>query len=228
MKNHTRNILLTVSVTCIMLLMAASASAFDGQRKGFILGFGLGPGVDMHKQNASVSIMGMNLLDQDFVDESKFAFMTDFKLGYAPSNQLIIYYDNKVSWFKADWGEDMQIDIVSGGVNVLGYSDVMILSGLTGFGASYFLAPQAPSPFFTGGVGLASSMAFESGASARIGFGFFVGGGYEFSPHWSVEGDICYGSAGKSESPSEYAGLVDYDITSTDFAFKVSINVMAY
>ena len=226
MKSHTRNILLAVSIVGVMLLTAANASAFDGQRKGFILGFGLGPGMDMHKQNASVSVLGISLLDQDFVDESKFAFATDFRLGYAPNNQLIIYYDNKVSWFKADWGEEMAVNISTGSVNIMGYSDVMVLSGLTGFGVSYFLAPQAPSPFFTGGLGLASSMTFESGTSARIGFGFFVGGGYEFAPHWFAEGNISYGSAAKSESM--YSGLVDYDITSTDFAFKATINVMAY
>jgi hypothetical protein len=152
--------------------------------------------------------------------------MTDFRLGYAPTNQIVIYYDNKVSWFKTDYGEEIVVDLNTGNANVLGFADVMVLSGLTGFGVNYFFAPQAPSPFVTGGLGLASAMAFESGASAKIGFGFFIGGGYEFAPHWYVEGDLCYGSATNSESA--YYGLVDYDLKQTDMAFKVSINVMAY
>jgi hypothetical protein len=226
MKNRTRNILLAVSVVGVMLLMATNASAFDGQRKGFILGFGLGPGMDMHKQNASVSAVGASISDTDYVDKSKFAFMTDFKLGYAPTDQLIIYYDNKVSWIKGDFGEVVVVDVSIPKATVMGYADVMVLSGLTGLGVNYFFAPQAPSPFVTGGLGLASAMAFESGATAKIGFGFFVGGGYEFAPHWYVEGDVCYGSATNSEST--YHGLVDYDLKQTDLAFKVSINVMAY
>ena len=34
--------------------------------------------------------------------ENRFGLQTDFKIGGAPSDQLQIYYTNKVSWYKED------------------------------------------------------------------------------------------------------------------------------
>ena len=68
--------------TVLFLGSINSVQAFDGERKGFIIGLGVGTGF------TSIS---------DW-EEYKFGFQTDFKIGFAPSNSLTIYYNSKVSW----------------------------------------------------------------------------------------------------------------------------------
>ena len=61
-----------------------SSLAFDGLRKGFILGGGVGPGYLTYEGG------------------DKFCLATNFKIGFAPSNSFEIYYLNTVSWFGLD------------------------------------------------------------------------------------------------------------------------------
>lgn len=201
--------LLAFLILCIILVTTTGTFAWDGERKGFILGLGVGPGIDIHKQKAEV--LGFEIPDSG-IDESKFSIFTDFKLGYAPSNILQIYYVNKVCWLKGDW-----LDVR--GMDFGYYADVMILSGLTGVGVTYYFAPVAPSPFISGGVGLATSLPFESGANSRMGFGFFAGGGYEFAKHWSVEGSFRWGHATNTEI---------LDFSTDDITLSVTVNALGY
>ncbi len=112
---------------------------------------------------------------------------TDFKIGYAPTNTLAIYYDNKVSWF--------------GITNAIG-EDVTIASGLTALGVTYFFKPDAPSSFVSGGVGVSSwALPLEDNPpDPWSGFGLFVGGGYEFAKHWSTEINLIWGNPSDEES----------------------------
>lgn len=68
----------------VFLVLSSQLLAFDGLRKGFILGGGVGPGY----------------LTYEGVD--KFCLATNFKIGFAPSNSFEIYYLNTVSWFGLD------------------------------------------------------------------------------------------------------------------------------
>jgi hypothetical protein len=61
---------------------------------------------------------------------------------------------------------------------------------------------------------------FEEGSDTWIGFGLFAGAGYEFSPHWSVEGDLIYGKPKDSE--------FGVDVSTSAFTIKASVNVLAY
>jgi hypothetical protein len=65
----------------VFMVLSSQLLAFDGLRKGFILGGGAGPGY----------------LTYEEVD--KFCLATNFKIGFAPSNTFEIYYLNSVSWF---------------------------------------------------------------------------------------------------------------------------------
>jgi opacity protein-like surface antigen len=65
----------------VFVVLSSQLLAFNGLRKGFILGGGGGPGY----------------LTYEGVD--KFSLATNFKIGYAPSNSFEIYYLNTVSWF---------------------------------------------------------------------------------------------------------------------------------
>lgn len=69
-----------------VVVLSAPALAFNGKRKGFILGGGVG--------GAYLSY------NEDFgFDLDKFSLATNFKIGYAPSESFEIYYVNSVSWF---------------------------------------------------------------------------------------------------------------------------------
>lgn len=166
MKKNTNLIL----VGLIILFVSTNTYAWDGQRQGFILGFGIGPGFTSFTQKIAI-------FESD--RETKGAIMTDFKIGYAPHNFLEIYYTSKVSWFGLE--------------NVYG-NNVTIANGLGAAGVSYFFRPEAPSPFISGGLGFSTwATPFEEGTETWSGLGIFVGGGYEFARHWRVEGYLSWG-----------------------------------
>lgn len=180
-----------VVVVLLLLGLANEALTFDNKREGFILGIGLGPGVTTY----TPIFIGST---ED--SESKFALITDFKIGHAPSDYVQIYWNSKVSWFELE------------------RRDVLILNGFGGAGLTYLFQQQSPSPFISGGFGISSWVA-PSRSSARVGtgFGFFLGVGYEFATIWNVEGDLMWGDPGPA------TGLRGSTLT-----FKVTINLLAY
>lgn len=191
-----------VVVVVLVAAMSVSALAFDGQRKGFILGGGVGFGMTSFTQ--TVEGYGQSVTSDR---ENKGAFMTNFKIGWGASEQLEIYYTQKSSFF--------------GITNALD-ENVTILNAVGGVGVSYSLNLSAPTPFFTGGIGLATwSLPFEDNApDTWTGFGFYVGAGYEFARHYSGELDLVYGNPGDSQG-----GL---DASSSALSVRLTINALAY
>ena len=95
-------------------------------------------------------------------------FGTDFKIGGGlRNNKVLIYYTNRALWYSPD----------SGGGRI---------NGMSAAGVSYFLSPQAPSFFFSGALGLGVSRNNDT-STARSGFGFTIGAGYEFAQHFTAE-----------------------------------------
>jgi hypothetical protein len=79
--------------TCLVLLLSflllsAHLLAFNGQRKGFILGGGAGAGF------LSYETYGLK--------STRFSLATNFKIGYAPTDSFEIYYLASTSWFWLD------------------------------------------------------------------------------------------------------------------------------
>lgn len=175
--------------------------AFDGNRKGFIIGIGVGPGYTTFSQTFKSS-SSTNTSDR----QKMRTFMSDFRIGYAPSNLLQIYWMSKVSWFKLKISPD---------------DDVILANGFGGVGATYSFNSTGPSPFVTGGVGFSTwAFPFEQGTETMIGFGAIAGVGYEFARHWSVEFDLMLGQPSTRESGAE--------LTTNALSFKLTLNVLAY
>ncbi len=148
-----------------LLAIASPASAFNGSRKGFLLGAGFGAGFSSFNQELTVN--GIQYPKSD--DESKTGLATDFRIGGGVSDQLTLN-------------------------NALG-SDVTIASGLGLLGGSWYMKPEGPCFYFNGLVGIATwATPFESGSKSGNGFGLGLGAGYEFSKHWSVEANLGFGS----------------------------------
>jgi len=143
-----------------LAVLSADLSAFNGLRKGFILGGGVGAG-------------GLFYDEYDF-DLNKFSLATNFKIGYAPSNTLEIYYINSLSWF--------------------GYYGSTYYMGVTGLGLTKYLSKEGKGFFLHGGAGLSVFQRLSAGANAETGFGFIGGIGYDIAKHWSIQGDVVYTS----------------------------------
>lgn len=152
------------TLVCISLLAFANLYAFDGERKGFILGGGVGAGYLFH----TTSFNSFSATD------GRTVLITNFKIGYAPSNTLEIYYISKISW----WGE----------------SDMTFILGLSAIAATVYTDNTTETGWFvSGGLGLSTLDApFENDFESVNGFGLFVGVGYEFTSHWNLEVDLFY------------------------------------
>ena len=122
-------------VLCLSaLILASQLSASDGQRKGFILGGGVG--------------YGALSLGMDEYGVNAGALATNFIIGYAPSASWEIYYTNNVSWF-SDRGNTERFVVTGLGMTKylkraggglyfcggIGLSVQTLYGGSTGFGA---------------------------------------------------------------------------------------------
>jgi len=157
-------------------------------RKGFIIGGGIGIGGLAMKFSGG----GASATNEEGT------IQTDFKIGYAPSNSLEIFYISKVAWWSSN--------------------SITFINGLSSIGfLKYTNTSQATGFFFSGGLGLSSLDApFEANSSASTGFGLFGGIGYEFTKHWSFQADLLL-------SNIEEAG-----VTLNTVGLRAGLNVTAY
>ena len=97
--------------------------AFNGQREGFLLGLGTGGGYSTNRQNIGTA---SSQRSQDIT------FATNFIIGYAPNNRVLIHYMGKRTIYRDQgfW--------VSHGTAILGLT--------------YFFRDQAPSAFIVAGL----------------------------------------------------------------------------
>ncbi len=195
--------LIWILVGLILFSLCANAQAFDGRRKGFILGIGAGCG----SLSLTQEVIGGLSQSAESDREQKLAVVSDFKIGYASDDCWALYYTSQVSWFK------MKRSLTN---------DATAASGLGAAAVCYWFKPQAPSAFIAGGAGYSTwSMPFEDDAPhARLGPGFFAGGGYEFTRHWSLEAHLSWGKPTDGESGTHEG----YEI----FSFMLTMNVLGY
>lgn len=156
-------------------VLAAQLSAFNGLRKGFILGFGFGGNYLTYKEPWPVG---------DFRKLDKFTLATNFKIGYAASNSLEIY------WFTtAAWG-------------AFPYDTSTIAVG--GIGLTKYLNKAGKGFFLFGGVGSSANLDLSTLAddAPETGLGLIGGIGYDIAKHWSIQGDVVYASFSSGERTS--------------------------
>jgi hypothetical protein len=167
---------LAVVVTAIGCLCAGGASAFDGKRSGFVLGFGAGAGWTSFTRTVDTGTYSESSDRQD-----KLSVGTDFKIGAGIGDRFLLYYVNRVAWFQV---EDAFFD------KDLKYAAVGLL------GASYYFGDASPSFYLLGLVGTSNWVSFDDGGS-MMGFGVGAGAGWEFTRHWSVEATVNWGNPGE-------------------------------
>jgi hypothetical protein len=196
----TSRFLAAFTILVLLTLTTATSFAFDGQRKGFVVGAGLGPGISSFTQDLTLAGQTGSASD------SKFGLATDFRMGYGVNDRIVIFYNNRVNWF---------------GIRNANDEEVTIADGVGCVSAQYFFAPGPVSWFVSGGLGYSAwSTPFEKNARNSFGFGLFGGGGYQFSQAWGAEVSVSYGD------PSDEEGLARLE-TST-VGLRATLNVAAY
>jgi hypothetical protein len=186
----------TLFALCLAAVAAAPAHAFDSKHKGFQLGVGAGVGLTIFDTQIRV---GSDSLLYAFHDQgTQSGLATDFRIGFGVTDRLSIHYDNLVSWF--------------------GIEGLTVASGVTNLRVFYFMNPKV---YLTAGPGIAGwSLPFESGAGGYTGGGFVVGSGWEFRPHWLVEGTVMAGR------PTDKAS--GYETETNTSSFLVTFNYLWY
>ena len=194
-----------IYVILIIINTTSIAHAWDGERKGFILGVGLGQGFVSHTQNAN---------GYKSIDDSNIALSGNFKMGYAPNNCLMIYTFGTVTFFKNNYILDDKKWKISSKIS-------------EGLGISYYFNETAPSPYIMGGIGEsewdAEKEEFEPDIENSVcvqGYGIAVGGGYEFNRYFSVEGHVTWGNTSKEISETGYKAKF--------FSINITLNVVGY
>lgn len=214
---------MAVAIGLAMFFVVTEARAWDGERKGFIFGGGLGlgaTGIIESYRNEAESLAAAPAI--------QFAFSPDIRIGYAPTNKLMLYAFGVDSWFNYT----QQMLSAYGGQELYGEESWTINSSLSGVGASYYLKPEAPAWIFSGGLGIAQLKAYGNNAPTATfsGFGFMLGAGYEFRKHWSAEFNFVYENPKHSVSSS--VAESEYGIPGTqsfkDFSFILLVNLMGY
>jgi len=198
---------LVVIILCFVLTMAVNGFAFDKERKGFILGFGLGPGFSSYSQSIDSVSVGI-----DSEDLSKVALLTNFKIGYAPTNQIMVYWMSKVNWF----GREDTVQTTTSTRE----ETITAANGVGGLGITYFFRPKAPSLYLTAGGGFAVRSEPFRGTDSWMSLGLAGAIGWEFKPNWGLELSAIWGEPTHEDAPYEYQANF--------LGVGLSINVLGY
>jgi hypothetical protein len=151
-------------LTVLTLVLTSSSFGFDGNRKGFVLGGGLG-----FSPAASWEVDGTSL------DESGAGFGLNLVIGFGWDEQNMIVYEGNVAGWTSDFFLDRQVS-----------------QGFNGASWYHYFGPAGSSAFTTLGIGY-YIFDVEGFDSNNPGLGLLAGAGYEFARHWQVGGYFSYG-----------------------------------
>lgn len=143
----------------LLTIANTNAHAFDGKRKGFQLGLGLG--AQMPKLTDKHNIATSNV-------EPKQNLAISFQIGYGFSNRVIGYFGFKTGSILLD---EQKASI-----------------GVGGIGGSLYLTELSPSLYLTGLIGVASvALDEEEKDQSDSGDAWLVGIGYEVAERLQLE-----------------------------------------
>ncbi len=137
-----RSLFRTVSVAAVSLTVVGSeAQASDGQREGFVLGFGMGFG---------------SLVTYDREVDAPIGLQTDLTIGAGLSDRIQLHYTGKQFWYTSD-----------GTFFTLGYPMVGLTYYLKPQAPSFFLSASVGASvgiaFWEGGGGILAGPGFHTG-----------------------------------------------------------------
>jgi hypothetical protein len=145
MKQMIKLCLQTMAVAGVILVALPNhAHSFDGQRKGFVLGFGVGPGF-------------LQGLGQEHF--SRAGFQTDVTIGIGINDQLEFHYTGKQFWY---YNEDLFFSLANPLVGLSYYLKPQAPSAFLSASAGLSIGVAPSSDFVaTGGPGFHIGCGFE-------------------------------------------------------------------
>ncbi len=167
-----------------LLALTTSVLGFDGNRKGFVLGGGLGFS-PYGKWSVDVDFFGTGL---GSYDEDGPGVAVQFVIGGAFDEHNVLVYEGNVVSFASD------------------LFDEAVSQGFNGAAWYHYFGPAGRSFFSTLGVGFYYFKLGDYDATTPGG-AILIGGGYEFAKHWQVgaylaggkTSDEAFGFTGKFE-----------------------------
>ena len=170
--------------TAMLILVMGVAAPAEAQRSGFIIGFGLGPGVASYT-GSSRSFPSDR--------ETEIGLATDFHIGGVIGDSFELYFMSKMIFIN-----DIRAGPVATGVNGVGFTYPLnpdfYINGGVGVGLwaeidPFFVPFSEPRPgeFYTG-------------------FGLVAGGGYRLSERWVLDFDIMYARPGDDSNDISMLG----------------------
>lgn len=166
---------LMIATMLLAVLLASTATAFDGHRKGFVIGGGLGfaPVVKWEVEESPADGIPYGH------DETRAGVGVNFLIGYAWDDKNMLVYEGNAAGFTT------------------AVSDKSAAQGFSGAAWYHYFGQTGRTAFTAIGLGLYGFDA-EYDDPHDGGFGMLLGGGYEFARHWQVGGYLSFGST-KSE-----------------------------
>lgn len=155
-------------VVIILFFLCSNIFASIGKRKGFFIGLGFGASQVSY---TSFSSDYATSFEEEFCLKSGIA--TDFKMGYAFTNNFLLYYSVKNAFISDDIIDD----------------EIQIVNQAHVLGCAVYVTEKT---YVSSGFGLSSWIAsYESKDSDDwYGTAAVFGGGYEFAKHLNVNIDV--------------------------------------
>ncbi|MCH9031726.1 MAG: hypothetical protein IIB00_05645, partial [candidate division Zixibacteria bacterium] len=155
---------LILGALVLTLLSVDTSWAFDGNRRGFVLGGGLG-------------FAPVASWDGGFADESKAGVAANLFLGYGWNDVNLIVAEGNLAVYKSDFGD---------ATITQGFSGVAWYHYFGPAGQSFY------STLGAGAYTFDFEIAGQTGSNDP-GFGALFGVGYEFSKHYQIGGVFSFG-----------------------------------
>lgn len=180
------------AIICLIfltLVCAHQANAFNGRRKGFVLGLGAGYGPIANNSSESPK----------FKNFKNSGFASSFLIGHGWYNKSLI-----ALYFEGITYEESLSHIVE-------YSrgKVDVVQGFAGLAFFQYVRAHAPSPFFMFGAGFQEWITNNKEfGSNNAGIGFLFGGGYEFARHFQAYASLGVGYTTRDRSKFNHVQLI--------------------
>ncbi|MYB93161.1 hypothetical protein F4054_23095 [Candidatus Poribacteria bacterium] len=184
----------------------------SGQRKGFIIGFGVGAGTTRFTEPlAQYYWRSTQKAEWETARQTRSALITELKIGHGFSNQFLLYYTSRIAWLPLQHFTN----------------DTMIANGAAGIGFMYFPLRRF-GLYLVGNMGLATLVTWQPPLTlenARQTGVIFSGGiGYQILPHLNLDFTVSSGSA----NTRNVDDISEIEIIDEVVTYAITLNLLAY
>ena len=211
-----------IVLSIMAIALAVPGLAFDGERKGFILGGGIGPAFTSFHEEGKYEFYSP--YGEYETDHSGIGLQYSVRAGYAPIDRLAFYA------FGKDISFEYKGAVHHGDVELFEDSQIYT-TGFLGFGTMYFHKTAYPSFYTKGEVAypvtnssfIQPDFSFSKGGPP--GFSFCFGLGYEFARNWCAELDATWAETSGGYW-SGYGSHLTYETSS--YSIALTVNAFVY